>query len=358
MSGVGGLSRIAVIIPAYDPGAELLRLCEELLQYDFAALVVVDDGSQASSVFEALSALPRVQLLHHAINAGKGRALKTAFNHCLLQSERLVGVVTADADGQHRSSDIVHLASQLLREEVQHEGRLVLGVREFHGDVPLRSRFGNTLTRGVFRLLYGLDLQDTQTGLRAIPLVLLPALLDVEGERYEYESSMLIAVNADRRRIEQVAIATVYENDNRSSHFSVIRDSMKIYFVLLRFLLSSLLTSAIDFVVFSIAYAASDELALAMVWGRGIAQSFNFLVNLRLVFRLRRGGVGIFIKYLALVVLLGLLSYLLIGELQQWLGLSTLAAKLLAESVLFVLSFSVQRELVFTSRNAGREGRS
>ncbi len=341
------LARMAVIIPAYNPESSLLGLLDALLQYDFAAVIIVDDGSAAASepVFIAAATRPRVTVLRHAVNAGKGRALKTAFNHCLLALPALLGVVTADADGQHSPQDIVQVAAALQTTPQA----LVLGVRDFDRDVPWRSRIGNLLTRLVFRLLYGLAVRDTQTGLRALPYSLLPRLLKVAGERYEYESNMLIAVVQQKLPLREVVIATIYLDGNRSSHFNAVRDSMKIYFVLLRFLLSSLLTSVVDFIVFSLALWWGGSLAAGMLWGRGVAQGLNFMVNKRLVFRQRTSGYGAFISYLALVALLGLLSYLTITELQRWFDLPTLTAKLLTESVLFVLSFSVQHDLIFAA---------
>lgn len=343
----GTLSQMAVIIPAYNPGQALITLVEALLRYDFAALIVVDDGSATSSdaVFAAATAHTRVTLLRHAINTGKGRALKTAFNHCLLHQRQLLGVVTADADGQHSPHDIAKVAAAM----VATPDALILGVRDFGKKVPLRSRFGNSLTRLVFRLLYGLNVRDTQTGLRALPLTALPSMLKVAGERYEYESSMLIAVLRQRMAMREVVIETIYLDGNSSSHFNMVRDSMKIYFVLLRFMLSSLSTSAVDFIVFSMAFMWSGNLAAGMLWGRGAALTVNFALNKRVVFRQHASGYGVLVQYLALVALLALLSYLSIRELQAWFGLSTLPAKLLAESLLFIISFSVQHDLIFAA---------
>ncbi len=341
------LAQMAVIIPAYNPGQALVVLVDSLMHYDFAAVIVIDDGSttKCDAVFAAVAAHSRVTLLRHAINTGKGRALKTAFNHCLLHQQQLLGVVTADADGQHSPYDIAQVAATL----AAMPNALVLGVREFGNDVPLRSRFGNSLTRLVFRLLYGLNVRDTQTGLRALPMAALPSLLKVAGERYEYESSMLIAVLRRRMELREVVIETIYLDNNSGSHFNVIRDSMKIYFVLLRFMLSSLSTSVVDFVVFSLAFLGSGSLAAGMLCGRGAALGVNFALNKRLVFRRRGSGYGVLVQYLALVAMLALLSYLSIRELQQWFGISTLTAKLLAESLLFIVSFSVQHDLIFAA---------
>jgi putative flippase GtrA len=160
---------------------------------------------------------------------------------------------------------------------------------------------------------------------------------------------MLIAVLRRRMELREVVIETIYLDNNSGSHFNVIRDSMKIYFVLLRFMLSSLSTSVVDFVVFSLAFLGSGSLAAGMLCGRGAALGVNFALNKRVVFRRRGSGYGVLVQYLALVALLASLSYLSIRELQAWLGLSTLMAKLLAESLLFIVSFSVQHDLIFAA---------
>lgn len=351
------LTRIAVLMPALNPSAALPALVRDVLAQGFGRLILVDDGSAAASagVFAALPADPRIEVLRHAVNCGKGRALKSAFNHCLVHHPGLLGVVTADADGQHSPHDIARVAATLLDPAVQQQGTLVLGVRAFDKAVPLRSRFGNSMTRCVFRALYGLRIRDTQTGLRAFPLATLRSMLTVGGERYEYESGMLIAAVTRRQPIQEVPIATIYIDGNRSSHFNFLLDSMRIYLVLLRFFISGLLTSAIDFAVFALAFGISGSVATGMLWGRGVALCVNFIVNKRLVFHQQSGGVGVFIRYLALVVLLGLLSWLMIRELQILFGMGALPAKLLAEAVLFVLSFSVQRELVFADLQRDRD---
>ncbi|MES2604318.1 MAG: bifunctional glycosyltransferase family 2/GtrA family protein, partial [Pseudomonadota bacterium] len=339
------LERIAIIIPAFNPATSLLQLVDELLQYRYAALIIVDDGSRpdCEPIFKAIANHDRVTLLRHAVNSGKGRALKTAFNYCMLHPT-LHGVVTADADGQHKADDIARVAMALVQ---QSEPALVLGVREFSDNVPLRSKFGNELTRLVFRALYGLRVRDTQTGLRGLPLSTLGVWINIAGERYEFESTMLIEAINHHVPVHEVAIATIYLDNNSSSHFDVLRDSMKIYFVLLRFLLSSLLTSGVDFLVFSLALTLTGSVGAGMLWGRGIAQFVNFLVNQRLVFRQRKGGYAAFARYLALVAVLGTFSYLMITEMQERFGLNPLIAKLLAESILFVISFSTQHNLVF-----------
>lgn len=335
--------RLAVIIPALNPDRTLLTLVDQLAALGFSHLLVVNDGSGSASVeiFEALASRSGVEVLHHAVNSGKGRALKTAFNHCLCHHPSLLGVVTADADGQHAPQDIARIATELLNTNA-----VCLGVRQFSGKVPLRSQLGNSLTRGIFNFLYGGGVQDTQTGLRALPVSALAPLVTMAGERYEFETSMLIELITSKQALRQVPIQTIYIDGNRASHFNPLLDSMRIYFIFLRFFASSLVAAGVDLAAFAVTIALGGPLILALVVGRATAIGINFLVNSRFVFK-KTGEPWVLVRYLVVVVVLMALSYLLIRELQTHLLASPVLAKVIAESGLFLISFAIQRAFVF-----------
>jgi glycosyltransferase involved in cell wall biosynthesis len=233
-----GLEHIAVLIPAWQPNRSLLDVVAALRTYPFAVVLVVDDGSAeaAQPVFAALrnSGIP---VLHQTTNLGKGHALKTGFSTLLEDYPGLQGVVTADADGQHTPEDIVRVAQAL----AANPARLVLGTRTLSGPVPLRSRIGNALTCRVFTLVAGTRLHDTQTGLRSLPIAILPALLAIKGERYEYETAVLVHLCRTGLRPLEFPINTVYLENNRSSHFRPLRDSVRVACVLARFALQRVL---------------------------------------------------------------------------------------------------------------------
>lgn len=233
------LASLCVLIPAWQPGPALPSLIDDLSKRGFGRLLLVDDGSSAAceTIFAEIATLGVVDLCRHSVNLGKGLALKTGFSRILQAHPDLLGVITADADGQHTPEDIEKVARALLSAAP----RPVLGSRSFGQAVPRRSRVGNTLTRAVFGLLTGVHLSDTQTGLRGLPLALLPELLALRGKRYEYEMTMLAHLCRSGRTPLQVPIATVYLDGNRESHFHPLWDSVRIYFVLLRFYASSLL---------------------------------------------------------------------------------------------------------------------
>lgn len=191
------------------------------------AILVVDDGSGADfqSVFAQIQDMPEVTLLRHERNGGKGRALKTGLDHFVAELPRLTGIVTADADGQHAVEDIARVARAL----TEHPGKMILGCRMQESVMPFRSRFGNWLTRYVFRVAAGVTLTDTQTGLRGFPRELAPELLSIRGDRYEYEMAVLLHYCRSGRRPVEVPIRTIYQNGNSSSHFRPIRDSISVY---------------------------------------------------------------------------------------------------------------------------------
>lgn len=214
-----------ILIPAYNPDATLPGFVREL-SAAFREIVVVDDGStEGCGYFLELEKIPRCKVLHHAVNRGKGAALKTGLGFI---GEK--DVITADADGQHTVQDIKKLAVRLR----SHPDGLVLGVRSFKGNVPLRSRFGNFWTRIFFFLLTGIRIKDTQTGLRAIPAALVRRAMSIEGDRYEYEMAVLTDARNHPAKPSQVSIETIYRDNNAGSHFNPMKDTVRIYRALVR----------------------------------------------------------------------------------------------------------------------------
>ncbi len=335
---------IPVLIPAYQPDAALLSVAEGLLGQGFEHIVIVNDGSGAAydHIFGKLARTTGCRVIHHAVNLGKGRALKTGFNYCYLNFPDAIGFVTVDADGQHLPEDVMKVARTFL----VNPQRMVIGSRVFAEGTPLRSRFGNILTRYVFRLLVGKKLSDTQSGLRCIPGAMLPDLIRLDGEKYEYEMNMLISTKTGNIDIVEQPITTVYIENNKSSHFNPLIDSMKIYFVLLRFSFSSVLASAIDFVVFSLVYLLGRDILTSLILARLVSGGVNFAMNRSLVFRSSQATMFPLIKYFILFVVLAGLSYVSIRSLAG-IGMNVILAKILSESILFVASFAIQRDFVF-----------
>lgn len=336
--------RIAVLIPARQLEPALAPLVDELLDAGFGAIVLVDDGSPSEDKmgFDALAHRPRVHLLRHAANLGKGRALKTGFNFFLTELPGFAALVTADADGQHAAGDIVRVAEALAAAPE----RVVVGSRRFRGDMPLRSRLGNELTRTVFHFVSGSRLSDTQTGLRGFPAFLLPELLALTGERYEYEMTVLAHLCRHGHEPLEVPIATIYLDGNRTSHFNPVRDSMRIYFVLLRFYASSLFSAGLDLAGFSIAFWLTGNVLISVAVGR-VSSLINFALNRSLVFHNADPIKGSLWRYYLLATVLGAISYGAIRGLSYWLGWNVVAIKILVETSLSLVSFSVQRTLVF-----------
>jgi putative flippase GtrA len=232
-----------------------------------------------------------------------------------------------------------------------------MGARGFDANVPFRSRFGNTLTRYIMRAVTGQKLGDTQSGLRAIPLPFLPPLLKLRATGYDFELDMLVTCKDAGQRIREVPIETIYIENNRSSHFNPLRDSMRIYFVFIRFLALSLSTAAIDNGVFIAGMYFWPHMLLAQAAGRLVAGTFQFSVGKKGVFHSRAHLGSALWKYWTLVVFSGALSYLLIQSLLRYTALSVVPAKLMAETVLFFLSFIIQRDVVFAQPEVAAEKR-
>ena len=343
-------TQVAVVIPAYRPGALLVSLVDALLAGGAGGIVIIDDGSGAdfAECFQRVARRDGVRVLHHAVNLGKGAALKTGLNYALAEMPGLLGVVSADADGQHAADDILRIA-RLLRE---HPERLILGVRQWEERVPWKSRVGNLVTRILLRLMVGQALADTQTGLRGIPAALIPHLLRIPSQGYEFELDMLITCKHQAHPILEEPIRTIYLEENRGSHFRPVVDSMRIYFLLFRFGALSFLTAVLDNVVFVAAFGSTGSIAQSQIAARLCAMTFNYLGARRMVFHSQQRHAVVLPKYVLLVLANGLVSYAFIRWLHDGLGWRAVPAKLVAEGLLFAANFVLQRDVVFTRKRS------
>lgn len=347
---------VTVILPSLNPDQKLEQVVDGLLREGFTDIVIVNDGSDEAHMlpFSHVAAHSEVTLLTHEVNRGKGRALKTAFAYVLENRPDTVGVITVDGDNQHTSHDIKACALRLLEDP----DKVVLGCRDFDDpNVPARSRFGNKTTSMVFRLLCGIRVSDTQTGLRAIPRSALALMCRTPGERFEYETEMLFALKRNRIAFSEVKIDTVYIEDNSSSHFHPVRDSLRIYGIIFKFLFSSVVSFLIDYGLFTLVLflltghiARTPALFAAFFLARAVSSACNYLLNRKAVFRSDAPVGRSLIKYYALCVCQAALSFGILWLLGALLGGSPYVDTVLkpvVDIVLFCVSFQIQQRWVF-----------
>lgn len=354
---------VPIIIPSYEPDERLIGLLEALKNAQLGPVIIVNDGSSEEFVYFFTQATKEygVTLLTHEVNKGKGRALKTAFSYCLENYENLAGCVTADSDGQHTPYDIKKCIDKLIEDPT----KLVLGVRDFSGDnVPAKSQYGNNLTKKVFKALYKVYISDTQTGLRGISKEFMKMLLEVPGDRFEYETRMLIKAVEEKIDIFEIPIETVYDSkENHSSHFRPVVDSVKIYSIFvssfIKFMIASLSSSIVDLIAFQIicilikggSISLSQGVgyvAVATVIARVISATYNYLVNYFFVFKSNKNHAASAIKYVILAIVQMSLSALLTTGLVALTHISPeLIIKLPVDICLFFLSYKIQKKYVY-----------
>ena len=348
-----------IIIPAYEPDNRMLSLLRSMKEKDLGPVVIVNDGSgsgyddlfaQAQEYVRELGGT----ILTHEVNRGKGRALKTAFAYILDTFPDAVGCVTADSDGQH-TADCILSVRQALEEDPD---KLVLGVRRFDGEgVPWKSRAGNKITEKVFSYVSGVHVTDTQTGLRGIPRAFMKQLLDVPGERFEFETQMLLSSAGDYPILE-VPIKTVYDSkDNHQTHFNTFSDSVKIYKILaakyLKYVFASVSSCVIDLALFAVFCSILKEripayITVSTVLARVISAVYNYAVTYKIVFASKEKVTVSGIKFFLLAVVQMGLSALLVTAGCALLPIAPeVAVKAFVDCVLFFISYTVQQKYIF-----------
>ncbi|MGX7106158.1 glycosyltransferase family 2 protein [Hutsoniella sourekii] len=222
----------AVLIPAYRPMFELTDYVQQLLDQEIPEVVIINDGNskEYDRLFANLSRMEGVTVLKHDHNQGKGEGLKTGCRYLLNSSNHYLGLVTADADGQHAIRDVIAAGEKLESSQAD----IVLGMRRFdYEHVPFRSRLGNELTAKVFNCLYGVYIRDTQTGLRAWTKELCQPFSELVGSGFEYEINMLIYLAKNQLNWESIDISTIYHSEH-FSNYQTVKDSSKIAWQLIK----------------------------------------------------------------------------------------------------------------------------
>ena len=354
------MSNHVILIPAYKPGQAMLDVIDSLLPYGYTVVVVNDgSGDEYLPVFEEAS--KNATVLHQNPNRGKGAALKYGIAYIRDHIPSCDGIITVDADGQHKSCDVAAVSKEL-----ENGQGLVLGVRKFEGKVPFRSRFGNSITKLVFMIAAGKKCGDTQTGLRGFTPELFDTMLSIKGNRYEYEMNMLMYTAQNGFSIREVPIATVYENNNESSHFRPIVDSFHIYKIifmnsqLIRSGLSAIFCFILDFTCLLLFNKLFDAIlpkgfvlpasVIATVLARLISSPINYLINRNWVFNSNASKAASFISYILLASFsLGVKSGLMY-LLEHVLEINIALADICIEFVIFIFNFTVQKLFIFKDK--------
>lgn len=361
-----------VLIPAYKPEQSMLSFMDELLQQT-KNIILVDDGGgeKYKPLFTALEN-KGITVLVHPQNMGKGKALKTGISY-IMDNFPNSDIVTADCDGQHSVKDIMRVARAL----EENPDKLIIGGRALKENAPLRSRFGNSVMRNTYRLTTGIKVHDTQTGLRGIPSFMLDRLLELKGDRYEFEMNMLLMLREWEIKPYEIEIETIYINNNEGSHFDTVKDSGRILkqifkyifkrlFSFIKFAASSLTCFVIDWlscllfmqVIPSFTFdflsfkGIEGNVFISSVLARIISSLTNYTINKRIVFA--HNGRNSFIKYIALVVVVMILSSSVLTVITTLLVAGGMVKeqavaifKPIVDALFFVMNFLIQKKLIF-----------
>ena len=333
---VKDLVKIA-LIPSLEPDQELINIVDELSKNDYK-VVVVDDGSgpKYKEIFDKCNC----KVISYDENRGKGYALKTGLK--FIKDNYINSyIVTMDSDGQHTVED----AERIIKYVKRHKNTLVLDSRKRGENTPLRSFLGNTITCFIFDLVTHTKIYDTQTGLRAFSSNLIDYLLEVEGDRFEYEMNVLLNLSRNNIKVHEITIQTIYIDKNSGSHFNAIKDSYKIYKEIIKFSLSSIMSFLIDYVLYILFNLLTSNIVLSNILARIISGTTNYSINKSLVFKSTKKVKNTFYKYVILAITILIFNTLLVLCLSNIMNIYL--AKLLTEVILFIVSWLVQKIIIF-----------
>ena len=331
-----------ILIPSYEPDDKLIKLVDELKKNKLN-VVVVNDGSskEFDPIFNKIK--QKVKVISYDTNQGKGYALKIGLEY-IKENYKDYVVVTMDSDGQHSVKDAIKLSNYAEK----HPNELVIGKRIRSEKTPLRSKLGNSITMFIYRLSTGVKVYDTQTGLRAFTSELMDFMQNVEGNRYEYEMNVLLYAPSNDIKIKEIEIETIYIENNEGSHFNTIKDSYRVYKEIIKYSLSSIISFIIDYSLFAL-FSIILSITLSNIFARIISASINFTINKKIVFKSDKSILISLIEYALLAIFILVCNTLLLNLLVN-IGINKFIAKLIVEISLFIISFLVQKTMIFKKK--------
>lgn len=340
-----------IIIPAFQPDIKLVNLVSELYKESYK-IIVVDDGSgeKYKNIFNEIN--EKATIIYHKVNKGKGEAIKTALKYVNRNFLKIEYVAIMDADGQHTIKDV----KRILMEAKKQDNALIIGSRNFTGKIPVKSKLGNKITRNIFYMVSGVKIKDTQTGLRAFSISLLPQFISVEGSRYEYEMNVLLMCAKEDIPVVEVPIDTIYhDKKNSNSHFRSVVDSIKIYKEIFKFGFSSFVSFLLDYVsfIFLIYYFPKDILTCNII-ARILSGACNFLLNERFVFKSKENRKVKMVEYAFLAITILIFNNIILSLYNYILPTPVQINKILTEITLFIMSFVVQSKVIFNKNSRSK----
>jgi len=219
------MKKPAILIPAYNEGKYIKDVILECCRYD-NDIIVVDDGStdNTGELLKSIGDLPgrRVILIEHDVNKGKGEALKTGFR-CAVEND-YCGVVTIDADGQHKVSEIADFLNAVQKTNPD----VIVGTRLKNTEgMPFIRLATNKFTSWLISVIAGKRINDVQSGFRYLGHNVLKNI-KLETKNFDTEPEILLKASWMDYKIINIPISTIYHKDF-VSHVNPFKDTLKFF---------------------------------------------------------------------------------------------------------------------------------
>lgn len=350
-------SRIPVIIPAYRPNQSLIRFVRNLNDRNVRDIVIVDDGSGETfrNIFAQLYNEYGCTIIEHAVNLGRGRALKSGFNALLSRRDpNMIGCVITDCYGSYSTEDVTRIIDGLEK----NSNKLIIGARILDESLMSKSsRVGNKVQRKSYHSLLGINVTDCQSVLRAIPVDYMQKLMNTSGEGYVFDTNMIIDTKKYNVGVMEIPVKTRYSQRRTHQEMRTFKDNFPIYLTFAKYIFTSVAASIVDIILFTILCkilvnikainVASMYVAISTALARLVSATINYRLNYKLVFQTNSAQGKTFAKWVILCVIQMAMSATAVSMLHSFIGGEEVLYKIPVDFALFFFSYYFSREFVY-----------
>lgn len=345
-----------IVIPFYRPAERgFLPLLHQLCDRGYT-VITVDDATPDAAHPPIGRPDPRIIRLRHERHRGRGASIRTGLTHIrdvLLPPDvppESVRIAIMSTSSRFTLEDVERLLGAAGQPE--NREKAVIGIHPPDRKRSIFSRAWNGLVHLLFHALVHAHVPTDMTGLQAFTAVLLPRILELEGDHADYDLRLLRLFSAQGDGFCEVVLQGEFPPARPNRH--IVLDTARLYQHLLRFIASSMFSFLLEYGLFCLLhYLLRESLPaigdlIASVAARLFGNGVNYIINCFFVFR-RKPDKSSLLKFAGLTGVSIFLSTLAL-YLWKMTALPVPICKILADMCVFVVNYIVQKKIIFKKK--------
>lgn len=320
------------LVTVFEPDANLVNFLKNLKQVGFEVLVI-NDGSQETfnEIFSEAEKL--VRIIKHEFNRGIGASIKTGLEYIKKNCQGNYVVVTMNYNKNYEIEDI----KSVCNEAKNNPNAFILGSKRRDKDTSLTNKLGHEAMRFAYQHKTGVDIYDTNAGLRGFSNYLTDFLLNIKGSRKDYELNVLLKCAEQKIEIREIALKSGEIIETKKKELQITPEKE-----IFKFAMLSPFGLGIDFVLFLVLFLFSKQATVSLIFAKIVSSIVDYSRDKTHIYKIEPNASKVTKLYFLFVFLIILVDCLLFGFLSTFFNLPVVFAKIIGEIAVYAVCLGIR----------------